>query len=87
MEVKGWGDGVKRVGVMEDGGVKGMGWWGQGVGWWGFRDGSSLDWELKGWVVGLLLPTPHSTTHTPLLPSPLLLDPTTLDGILLIQKK
>ena len=29
----------------------------------------------------------HPTTHTPLLPSPLPLDPTTLDGLLFIQKK
>ena len=45
-----------------------------------------------GGVVGGRAPTPppHPTTYTPLLPSPhgpLPLDPTTLDGLILIQKK
>ena len=85
--------GVKGVGggrVGNDGDQGGKGWWGQGVGWWGSKDGSGLDWGSRGEVVGFLPPPPHPTTHTLLLPSPprpLPLETTTLDGLLLIQKK
>ena len=56
----------------------------------GSGDGSSLDGGSRGW--GGRAPMPTTSPHYPytLIPSPprlLLLDPTTLDGLLLIQKK